>query len=74
MIQGERVSVEPKSISLQASGHQPMTLKPIAKEPKISEMTLADITKAIQESLRDNRAPQNNHMYPSREWEQQWCS
>ncbi|RYA40627.1 hypothetical protein DD606_25650 [Enterobacter cloacae complex sp. GF14B] len=40
MIQGERVSVEPKSISSQASGHQPMTLKPIAKEPKISKMTL----------------------------------
>ncbi|MCO5612209.1 hypothetical protein L7F22_066471 [Adiantum nelumboides] len=72
MIAGERVSSDTESANPQASRHEPMTIKPIVKEPKIADMTLMDLTKAIQENLKVNQAPQNTHMYPRRE--QQWCS
>ena len=52
-----------------------MTIKPIVKDQKISDMTLEQLTKAIisiQEGMKDNRASPNSHMYPRRE--QQWCS
>ncbi|MCO5552299.1 hypothetical protein L7F22_005811 [Adiantum nelumboides] len=72
MIAKERVSSDTESANPQASRHEPMTIKPIVKEPKIADMTLMDFTKAIQESLKVNQVPQNTHMYPRRE--QQWCS
>ncbi|MCO5594246.1 hypothetical protein L7F22_048273 [Adiantum nelumboides] len=64
MIAGERVSLDTESANPQASRHEPMTIKLIVKEPKIADMTLMDLTKAIQESLKVNQVPQNTHMYP----------
>ncbi|MCO5568995.1 hypothetical protein L7F22_022700 [Adiantum nelumboides] len=55
MIAGERVSSDTESANPQASRHEPMTIKPIVKEPKIADMTLMDLTKAIQESLKELR-------------------
>ncbi|MCO5561196.1 hypothetical protein L7F22_014817 [Adiantum nelumboides] len=72
MIAEERISSDTEPTNPQASRHEPMTIKPIVKEPKIADMTLMDLTKAIQESLKVNQVPQNTHMYPRRE--QQWCS
>ncbi|MCO5606248.1 hypothetical protein L7F22_060435 [Adiantum nelumboides] len=49
--------------------HEPMTIKPIVKEPKIADMTLMDLTKAIQESLKVNQVPQNTHIiHASSKW------
>ncbi|MCO5593327.1 hypothetical protein L7F22_047337 [Adiantum nelumboides] len=52
MIVGERVSSDIEPANSQDSKHEPMTIKPIVKEPKIADMTLVDLTKAIQEILR----------------------
>ncbi|KAI5059819.1 hypothetical protein GOP47_0026138, partial [Adiantum capillus-veneris] len=72
MIASMRVSTDTRSTSSQVIEYEPMTAKPIANEPKVFETFFTDLTKAIQESLKDNRPPQNSHMYPRRE--QQWCS
>ncbi|MCO5573173.1 hypothetical protein L7F22_026939 [Adiantum nelumboides] len=64
MIVGERVSLDTEPANPQASRHEPMTIKPIVEEPKIADMTLMDLTKAIQESLKVNQVPQNTHMVP----------
>lgn len=76
MISGEKVTIETKSISSQLFVHEPMTIKPIVKEKKVSNATLEQLIKAIlaiQESMHHNQNPApNSHMYLKRE--QQWCS
>ena len=72
MIRGNKVLLEAKSVSSIVSRHDPMNVKTIVKEQKITEISMIDFAKAIQDALKVNRAPQNTHTYPQRE--QQWFS
>ena len=67
MINRSTASSEAKFVFFVAFGHDPMTIKPIVKEQKITNMCIRDFAKANQDVIKVNHAPQNTHMYPQRE-------